>query len=104
MQTQITARHFQASPQLRDFTSQRIAKLERYYDGITDVHVILSDGSGTTSDKSAEISLNVFRDRLTAMDSAATHEEAIDHCVSRLKRQILRYKSKLKDKNKDFHH
>lgn len=103
MQTQITARHFQASPQLRDFTSKRIAKLERYYDGITNVHVILSNGAGASSDKFAEISLNVFRDRLTAEDSAATHEEAIDHCVSRLKRQILKYKSKLRDKHKDVH-
>ena len=104
MQTQITARHFNASPELRTYASNRLAKLERYYDGITGAHIILSTNNGQTDGKYAEITLNVFRQHLMAEDQASTHEEAIDHCVERLRRQILRYKAKLRSNNKDYHH
>lgn len=102
MQTQITVRHFDATPQLRDYASQKLGKLERYYDGITDAHVILSDDSSPANGKSVEINLNVFRQTLTARDSADTHEEAVDHCVERLRRQLMRYKAKLKSTDKEF--
>ena len=92
MDTQITARHFHASSRLKEFVSTRVSKLERFYDGITDARVILSKSSGTG--KAAEITLNVRRQSLRAQDEAHTYEEAIDRCVSRLRRQILKHKGK----------
>lgn len=103
MQTQITARHFHASDNLKAYASERVNKLERYYDGITNAHVILSNGSGSPDGKHAEITLSVFQKQLTADDHAASYEQAIDRCVAHLKRQILKYKEKLKDKHKDVH-
>jgi len=100
MQTQITVRHFDASPELRDYAIDRLSKLERYYDGITDAHIILTHDATI---KAAEISLNVYRHRLAAHDEATTHEEAIDRCIERLRKQILRYKSKLRSVRKDSH-
>ncbi len=61
MQTTITARHFTANPALRQYASARLSKLEKYYDGITDVHVVLHKNSLT---KTAEITLRVYRQRL----------------------------------------
>ena len=103
MNTQITARHFNANGTLRSFADERLSKLERFYDGIIDAHVILSEENKSTSNKSAEINLNVYRQRLSAHDTASTFEEAIDCCVERLRRQVLKYKSKLKSKDKDYH-
>ena len=102
MQTQITARHFEARPALREYAASRLARLERFYDGITDAHVILSTDGDVSAEKSAEISLGVYRQRLTAQKTAATHEDAIDACVERLRRQILRYKSKLRRPDKRY--
>jgi putative sigma-54 modulation protein len=99
MQTQITARHFNASPRLRRYASERLGKLERFYDGISDAHVILEPNGDPTS-KEAKVELNVFRQRLTAADHGTTYEQAIDKCVNRLRRQILKYKSKRKDPHK----
>jgi putative sigma-54 modulation protein len=99
MQTQITARHFNASPRLRRYASERLGKLERFYDGITGAHVILEPNGDTTS-KEAKVELNVFRQRLTAADHGPTYEQAIDKCVNRLRRQILKYKTKRKDPHK----
>lgn len=103
METQITARHFDADNTLRHFAAKRLSKLERFYDGITDAHVILSEGNRSVANKSAEINVNVFRQQLNACDTANSYEEAIDRCVERLRRQILKYKGKLKSKHKDYH-
>lgn len=96
MQAQITARHFEASPALREFASERVSKLERYYDGITDAHIVLSNGGVPSNDKNAEIILSVYRQRLSAKRSASTYEDAIKQCTDQLRRQILRYKAKLR--------
>ena len=94
MDTQITARHFSASSRLKDFVNNRVSKLERFYDGITDARVVLSKQNTSGSTKVAEITLNVQRRSLTAQDQAHSYEEAIDRCIIRLRRQILKYKGK----------
>ena len=103
MQTQVTARHFDAPSALQEYAEKQLAKLERYYDGITDAHVVLRKGSGAGADKEADVTLNVYQQRLNAKDTAATHEEAIDHCVKRLRRQLKKYKAKLRSTDKDSH-
>jgi putative sigma-54 modulation protein len=42
MLIQITARHLDVPESLRSFIESRLEKLERYIDGITDIHVVLS--------------------------------------------------------------
>lgn len=98
MQTQITVRHFNASHRLRNYASEKLSKLQRFYDGITDAHIVLSQNGNSASPegKSAEIIIRVYRQTLSAQVSASTHEEAIDRCIARLRRQIMRYKAKLR--------
>ena len=102
MQTQITARHFDADRELRNFAEERLKKLEQYYDGITDAHVILSVDGAPEADKDAEITLNVYQQRLHARDSNTSHEKAIDQCIRRLQRQVKKYKSKLRSRDKNY--
>ncbi len=103
MELQITARNFDAGPALRDYAARRVEKLERYYDGIVDGHVILSTDGAPGAEKATEITLGVYQQRLTATDQAATHEAAIDGCVERLRRQVIKYKKKLRSTDKDAH-
>lgn len=100
MQTQVTARHFDASPDLRRYASEQVAKLNRYYDGITDARVILSKDPTPTNEKGVEVVLQVYRHTLSACDQGSSHEAAIDQCVNRLRRQIMRYKAKLRSVDK----
>jgi putative sigma-54 modulation protein len=100
MQTQITARHFTASPYLQTRLSERLAKLERYYDGITEARVILDETPSGAAEKNAEVILHVYRQNLTAHTTAPTHEQAVDACCRSLRRQLLRYKSKLRSRDK----
>lgn len=75
---------------------KRVDKLGKVYDGITHASVVLDRAPSSIDDHLAEISINVYRRQLTARNGAATHEEAIDRCAESLRRQILRYKSKLR--------
>ena len=103
MRTEITFRHFESVPKLREHASKGLQKLSRYYDGITDARVVLDIESADLELKSVEISLGVYRRRLTASEAASTHEEAINKCVAHLRRQIIRYKDKLRSVDKDIH-
>lgn len=102
MQTQITARHFEANPALRDYAADKLATLERYYDGITEARVVLSDDGGPATNKSAEVIVRVYQQTLSATGQGVSHEDAIDHCMSALRRQIKKYKAKLRSTDKDY--
>jgi ribosomal subunit interface protein len=103
MHAQITARHFEADPMLRQHVAEQLSKLDKCYDGITGAHIVLENGKASSNDKRAEITLSVYRQRLSATDTASSHEVAVSRCVNRLRRQILRYKSRLRDPNLDKH-
>lgn len=94
MQTRITSRRFDATDALKETVQSQVEGLGRYYDGIHDAHVVLEeDGS---SEKRAEVVLQVYRNTLAASDTGPTHEVAVNACVRQLRRQVLRYKDKLR--------
>lgn len=103
MEPQITARHFEASPALRDYAGKQLSKLDRFYDGIVDARVVLSQDGDHHENKGAEVTVNVYRKRLSANSTAPTHEAAIDNCIENLRRQVLKYKDKLRSTDKDHH-
>lgn len=96
MQTRITARQFDAPSGLRAHVMNEVGALGRVYDGIQDVHVVLKAEPPLA--KSAEVAVQVYRHTLTARATAATHEAAVDGCVRQLRRQVLRYKDRLRSK------
>lgn len=103
MDKRITARHFQLTQDLTDYVTKRLDKLEQVYDGITSSRAVLTVHRGRTAEKEAEIVVNVFKQTLSASDTAETHELAIDHCIERLRRQLLKYKSKLRRTDANAH-
>ena len=54
-------------------------------------------------EKTAEVVLTVFRQTLSASDIGPTHEKALDNCIEGLRRQLLKYKAKLRSKARDYH-
>lgn len=102
MHTRITARRFDVNDGLRAHIDSSMGKLDRYFDGIHDAHVIL-DGHDARDGKSAEITVTVRRQQLRAQQVATSHQEAISGCVRQLRRQVLRYKDKLRDHGQEWH-
>lgn len=103
MQTQITARHADLHPDLRDHIEGQLAKLQRFYDGIISAHVILEESNAPANNKRAEVNLEVYQQRLSADAAAATYEQAVTQVVDRMRRQLKRYKAKLRSTDKDAH-
>ena len=96
MQTHITARHFKASQKLQDYATERVSRLLKFYDGITHADIILSQENTVVDPKTVEISVSVYHQKLTAHDVGGNHREAINKCVDSLRRQIIKYKDKLR--------
>lgn len=103
MQTQITARHFDASPALKEYVEARLAKLERVYDGITEARIVFSGNGSMDKVKSAELIVHVYQQTLTATSGGATFEEAFDECARILRRRLKKYKARLRSTNQHYH-
>lgn len=99
MEPRITARRCKLSPTDKDAISGKLTKLTQYYDGITDVQVVIEKDTASIQPYNAEIIVNVFRQQLAGTASDSTFEAAVDACVDRLRRQLLKYKSRLRRKH-----
>ena len=98
MDIRIQSIHFDADNKLEEFVQKKVSKLETYFNKIVDAEVFLkldNDGS-QIRDKVAEIRLNVPGSTLFATEKSKKFEESVDLCAESLRRQIIRYKDKLK--------
>ncbi len=96
MEPRITARRCTLSSTERSAIADKVAKLSQYYDGITDINIVIERESAALQSFNAEVLVNVFRQQLAGRASESTYEAAIDECVDRLRRQLLKYKSRLR--------
>ena len=93
MQVNLTGHHVDVTDALRSYVDEKIARLERHFDHVTNVHVILSVEK---LNKKAEATVHIAGADVFA-DSV--HEDmyaAIDSLVDKLDRQVLRHKEKVK--------
>jgi putative sigma-54 modulation protein len=94
MNITITARHFNASAHLQTFARESVSKLNRFYDGIMDVDVILAPHESHDEPQRAELVVSVSGQVLKATEQAATYESALNKAVESMSRQLLKYKEK----------
>lgn len=97
MKVHTEAIQFKADQKLIDFIEKRLAKMEQYFDRIIEARVILKlENSGQIKDKIAEVSLSVPGDTIFAKETNKSFEASIDSAADALKRQLIKYKEKLK--------
>ncbi|NNE36540.1 MAG: ribosome-associated translation inhibitor RaiA [Rhodothermales bacterium] len=101
MDVRITARHFSLNPSQKIEVEQRVEKLAQYYDGISDVQVILDRVGDATDAKAAELNVKVFRQTLVSSAEGDSVETAVDTAIEKMRRQVQRYKAKLRSKDKN---
>ncbi len=93
MKLTIQSVHFDATQQLKDFTTQKVGKLDHFFDGIISAEVVLSlDKADNTENKVSKISLSVPNDTLVAEKQCKSFEEGIDLACEALRKQLLKYK------------
>ena len=94
MQISITGHHIDITQALRSYIENKFARLERRFDNMTNIHVILSVEKER---QMAEATIHVSRGKVFADAEHNDMYAAIDNLVDKLDRQIKKHKEKLTD-------
>ena len=94
MQLNVTGHHVEVTPSLHDYVAQKMERLERHFDHITNVHVILSVEKLR---QKAEATFHLSGGNLFADAQDEDMYAAIDAMTDKLDRQIKKHKEKMKD-------
>jgi putative sigma-54 modulation protein len=96
MTINIQSVHFDADKRLLDFITDKVEKLNTFYDGIITSEVTLRlDKSSTSDNKICEIKMLGKGHEFFAKKQCETFEEATDTVCEALKTQIRKFKDKL---------
>lgn len=94
MRIEISGHQIDVTAALREYVETKLAKLERHFDHLLDVHVILSVDK---LDHKAEATVHATGRTLHADSVAESMYAAIDLLADKLDRQVIKYKEKLTD-------
>ncbi len=100
MEVKINTVHFNADQKLVDFVNKKVAKLDTFFDGIISSDVTLKVlKREATKNKVAELKVSIpSNGYLFAKKEANSFEEATDLAVDAIRKQLGKYKEKLKSK------
>lgn len=92
MQLNVTGRHVDVTQPLRNYVETKFERLERHFDHVTNVHVILSVEKVR---QKAEATIHISGGNLYADAENGDMYAAIDALTDKLDRQIKKHKEKL---------
>jgi len=100
MNIQLKTVHFTADQKLTDFVNKKVSKLDTYFEGIIGAEVIMKvDKPETANNKIAEVKVSIpGYDYLFAEKQADSFEESLDLALEAIRRQLTKFKEKLKEK------
>ncbi len=94
MQISLTARHFEVTPGLRQFTNTRLEKLQKFATDIHGVHVVVVQEKARYE---AEITMRLNGSQLVVTESHGEPGAAIELAADRLEQQLRRLKDRRTD-------
>lgn len=95
MKIKIAGRHTHATPALRDYVIEKTEALERFFDRIISVDVVLSvEKERQIADFHAHLT---NRKRINAREESTDMYASIDKAIDRLKRQLVKFKNQLQE-------
>lgn len=92
MQISLSGHHTHASERLKEYVEKRLAKLERHFDHISNIHVIVTK---VKQGHLAEATLHASGTEIFADAEASESFAAVDAMADKLDRQIVKYKEKI---------
>ena len=98
MQIILTGHHVEITNTLRDYVSSKMERLERHFDNVTDMHVVLSVEKLRHK---AEANVRITGNNLFADATEEDMYAAIDALVDKLDRQVKKYKEKATDHHRN---
>lgn len=92
MQINLTGHHVEITESLREYVQTKFSKLERHFDQINNVHVVLNVEK---LQQKAEARLHLRGTEVFAVSEHADMYTAIDSLIDKLDRQVIKHKEKL---------
>jgi len=93
MQLNLTGHHVDITDSMRNYVEEKLGKLTRHFDHVTNVHVILSVEK---LEQKAEATLHLAGNDVFAEAVNEDMYAAIDALIDKLDRQVIKHKEKLK--------
>ncbi|KXI29228.1 ribosome hibernation promoting factor [Paraglaciecola hydrolytica] len=93
MQINLTGHHLEITDSLRQYVDSKFTKLERHFDHINNVHVILNVEK---LNQKAEATLHLSGAEVFANAEHLDMYAAIDALIDKLDRQVIKHKEKVK--------
>ncbi len=93
MQINLTGHHVDITDSLRDYVDTKFTKLERHFDHINNVHVILNVEK---LNQKAEATVHLTGGEVFATSEHNDMYAAIDSLIDKLDRQVIKHKEKIK--------
>ena len=94
MQLSITGHHINITPALRNYVDNKLERLERHFENVTDIHCVLSVEKLRHK---AEATVQVSGTTLFADEVQEDMYAAIDGLVDKLNRRVKKHKGKRRD-------
>ncbi|NQY34030.1 MAG: ribosome hibernation promoting factor [Alteromonadaceae bacterium] len=92
MQINLTGHHVEITDSLRDYVNTKFTKLERHFDHINNVHVVLNVEK---LKQQAEATVHLNGSEVFASSQNDDMYASIDSLIDKLNRQILKHKGKI---------
>jgi len=97
MNININSVNFKTDPKLDDFINEKASKLSLHFDGVIACDVILKlDAAQKILNKIVEMKVSIPGNDLFSKKQANTFEEATDSAVDALRKQLQKYKEKIR--------
>ena len=92
MQLNLTGHHIEITDSLRNYVTEKMDRIERHFDKVTNTHVILTVESVRHK---AEATINMSGNNIFAENTQDDMYAAIDGLIDKLDRQVKKYKEKI---------
>ena len=92
MKIDLSGHHIDITDSLRTYVNEKIGRVEKHFDRVTDVHVVLSVEKQF---QKAEATIHVKGNKIFAHAENADMYTAIDSLADKLDRQIIKHKEKI---------
>ena len=92
MQINLSGHHVEVTSSLRDYVNTKFAKLERHFDNINNVYVVLTVEK---LNQTAEATIHLNGGEVFASSQHDDMYAAIDALIDKLDRQVLKHKGKM---------
>ncbi len=98
MNLNLTGHHLEITPAIRQYVTEKLAKIKNHFDNVIDVNVILSVEK---LKQKAEASVHVSGKTIFVECDDANLYAAIDTLIDKLDRQVIKHKEKYEARRHD---